>query len=360
MKIKFILSVLFFFMPGSLLLFGQDHGGTQFFNTPLYYNPAYTGLYEGFRVRFDTRNQGPAGETTFRSFHISGDVSARVFPGSGGIGVTFNSDNEGVGFIQNYDLGVSFSARVPLSGFILGQVGLKVAWLQKHMAWDNFKMSEKIIEKYGNIYDSGFIRADANVLNLPDFAIGGLVEILNSANSIAGTVGVSVDHLFEPDVSFIESEPAPLPRKWIAHADVIWAIKFQSKNKSVKENILKVNPAVVFQQQGALSSLMAGFNATKFSLYFGLWYKGEFGSHNSNSLALLGGYRYVFADKTGIKFTYSYDIPISGIPVTSGGAHEISIVIDFGKIKLSRKSDNYSIYTTGPKGFDARLSHIAF
>ena len=343
-----------------MALFGQDHGGTQFSNMPLYYNPAFTGLYDGFRLRFLTRNQGPALETTFRSFHVSADVAARSLPGSGGIGLVLNTDNEGIGFIQNYNLGVSFSARVPLSKSILGQVGLKIAWLHKHIAWDDFAMSEKIKEQYGNIYDSRFIRPDANALDLPDFAIGGLVRFINKKGCVSGTVGVSVDHLFEPDVSFLQTESAPLPRKWTAHADVVWTVKCRSGTKSANENALKINPAVVFQRQGELNSLLAGLNATKYSLYLGVWYKGEFGMHNTNSLALLGGYRYVFAKDTSIKFTYSYDIPVSGMPATSGGAHEISIVLEFSNIKLFNNSARSSYRSANSGGAGSQLAQSAF
>ena len=357
---RHILSLLFTFMAGSLCLFGQDPGYTQFYNVPIYYNPAYTGLATGFRVRFCTRNQGPELETSLRSYHLSADIADRNLPGAGGIGLIFNTDNEGVGFIKNYNLGVSVSARVPLSGFVIGQVGVKIAWLQKRIAWNDFVLSEKIQEKYGHIYDSGYTPSAVNVLNLPDFAIGGLVQFINRKGCVSGTVGISADHLFEPDVSFIPTEKATLSRRWTGHADVIWMLKCRSGINAPKDSRLKINPGFVFQHQGELNSLQAGLNSSIYGLCAGAWYKGDFGLYSSNSLALLGGYRYVFAENMSIKFTYSYDLPLSGAVTNSGGAHEISLVLEFNKVGLFKKSKGSSNRSMTPDGIDERLSRLAF
>jgi type IX secretion system PorP/SprF family membrane protein len=356
---KTIVSVLFLALEGTGCLFGQGPGGTQFSNAPLFYNPAYTGMLAGMHVRFLTRNQGPADETTFRSYHLSADIADRNLPGSGGIGLIFNSDNEGIGFIKNYSTGISFSARVPLSGSILGQVGVKMAWLHKTISWNDFVMSEKIRERYGHIYDSGFIQPDVNVLNSPDFAVGGLVQFINDNGSLSGTFGVSVDHLFEPDGSFLPDEQARLPRRWTGHADFTWALKWGKTMNKPRDEVLKLNPGLIYQYQGGLHTLQAGSNITKFGLYGGLWFKGELGTHTSTSLALLGGYRYTFAKNTSLKFTYSYDKPLTGIPTNSGGAHEISLVLEFNGVKLF-KGPGYSSRSVSTESIDTKVAHLEF
>jgi type IX secretion system PorP/SprF family membrane protein len=247
-----------------------------------------------------------------------------------------NTDNDGLGFIRNYNLGVSFAVRVPLTKWIRGQAGIKAAWLRKHIAWDEFEMSEKMKENYGNIYDSGFIRPDSDVINQPDFAIGGLIQVTNSKGRMSGTVGAAVDHLFEPNVSFLPGESSLLPRKWVGHADVIWRLKGHSALSSSEEQVMKINAGIVFQHQQDLNSVLAGLNVTKYGLYAGLWYKGEFGLHKANSISLLGGYRYVFAENMSIKFTYSYDKQVSGVQKDAGGAHEISLLLEFNDIRLFR------------------------
>ncbi len=357
---KYFLSVSLSILAGTLCVSAQDPGYTQFYNVPLYYNPAYTGLVPGFRVRFSTRNQGPELETSLRSYYLSADVADRNLPGAGGIGLIFNTDNEGIGFIKNYNLGVSISARVPFSRFMIGQAGVKIAWFQKRISWNDFLLTEKIKEKYGHIYDSGYTRSAEDVLNLPDFAIGGLVQFINRKGCVSGTIGMSVDHLFEPDESFIPTEKAKLPRRWIGHADVIWSLKCRSGINGASEKILRLNPGFVFEHQGEMNSLQAGVNSTMYGLYAGVWYKGEFSLHQGNSLAMLGGYRYTFAENISIKFTYSYDLPLSGYSTISGGAHEISLILEFSNVRLVRNSRGSSNGSMTPDGIDARLLRQAF
>ena len=51
-------------------------------------------------------------------------------------------------------------------------------------------------------------------------------------------------------------------------------------------------------------------------------------------MALVAGYRYTFAEDMSIKFMYSYDLAISGSLQGMGGAHEISLVLEFDKLTL--------------------------
>jgi len=360
MKNNHIISIFFFLLASPLLLFGQDPAYSQFSNTPMYFNPAYTGLYNGLRVRFSTRNQDPAYETSFRSYHLSADITDRNLPGSGGFGLILNSDNEGLRYIKNYNLGVSFSVRVPFTNYIVGQIGIKAAWLKKNIVWDEFARSESLNEKYGNIHDSDFIRPDINVLNLPDFAIGGLVQFTNSNGCMSGTAGVALDHLFEPDVSFIQTVETPLPRKWIGHADVIWAVKCRSGSTALSDKILRINPGVVFQQQDGLNTYMGGIQVTRYGLYFGLWYLGQSGSRNYNAVTILGGYRYAFAENMSIKFTYSYDKQIPGSMPKTGGAHEISLILDFDAVRLFKETGRSSFRSGVRHGFDIPIANTPF
>ena len=343
-----------------MAIYGQDPGCTQFSNTPLYYNPAYTGLYDGFRVRFSTRNQNPSAGMSLRSYHLSADIADRNLPGSGGLGVILNTDNDGLGFIQNYNLGVSFSVRVPLTRLITGQAGFKAALLHKSIAWDEFEMSEKVSEKYGSIYDSSVMQPGSSKLNRPDFAIGGLVQFINQQECLSGTVGFAIDHLFEPNQSFNEKAGSPLPRRYVVHGDLIWAVNCRARVRSSADMVTKINPGVVFTRQGDLNIVMGGINVTKYGIYLGAWYKGEFGYRQNNMVALSAGYRYAFADNMSIKFTYSYDRQIAGAMPSNGTAHEISLVLEFDNLRLFSGSGRSTDCSSAPKVKDSCLASVAF
>jgi type IX secretion system PorP/SprF family membrane protein len=326
-KTVFLICVMF---GTAIQLLGQDPNYSQFLNTPLYYNPAYAGLYTGVRARFSFRDQWPALPYDFKAYHFSLDMGDRNLPGSGGIGLILNTDNEGIGFIKNFNLGLLLSVRIPFSAFMIGQVGIKASWLQKSVNWNDFVFSDALSEKYGNIYASGFIPPENNVLNLPDFGVGGIVQFANETGGLSGTIGFAVDHLFEPDQSFLQTAKAPLPRKWVGHADMIFAVGSSSGFNVMDDDALKINPGLIYQSQGGLNALQAGLNMTKFGIYLGCWYKGAFGNYSNAAMTFMGGYRYPFYENMSIKFTYSYDMQLTGALQGTGGAHEVSLILEFG------------------------------
>jgi type IX secretion system PorP/SprF family membrane protein len=341
--------------------FGQDTYFSQFQNVPIYYNPAYTGLYTGVRARFAFRDQWPALPYDFKAYHFCADIGERNLPGSGGIGLTLNTDNEGLAFIKNFNLGINVSARIQFSENVIGQVGFKAAWLQKKVNWDDFVFSDALDERYGNIYDSDFNPPDQNVLNIPDFGVGGVVQFANETGSLSGNIGLAADHLFEPDQSFLKTAKAPLDRKYVANVDLIYALGSSSGFNSVEEDALKLNPGIIYQSQGGLNAIQAGMNLTKYGVYLGLWYKTAFGTYANNSLVLLAGYRYVFADNIGVRFTYSYDMQLSGALSGTGGAHEITLVVDLNTGGLLGKSGGGSSgRTIRRQGYDSRLECSEF
>ncbi len=84
-----------------------------------------------------------------------------------------------------------------------------------------------------------------------------------------------------------------------------------------------------------MSSLQAGFNMLKYNIYLGGWYQDRVvATTRSSSLVLLAGYRYSFAEDMSIKFMYSYDLMISGNMQGLGGAHEISLILEFDKLTI--------------------------
>ncbi len=327
--------ILVCLMAGTTLrLLGQDPNYTQFLNNPVYYNPAYTGLYEGIRARLSFRDQWPALPYDFKAYHFEAELGDRSLPGSGGLGLFFNTDNEGIGFIKNINLGLSLAVRIPFSALSVGQVGIKVSWLQKSVNWSDFTFSDALSERYGNVYQTGFIHPEQNVRNMPDFGVGGIVQFGNEPGSYTGTAGFSVDHLFEPDQSFLQTAKAPLPRKWVGHADMVILAGSSSGMGKIGNDALRINPGVIYQNQGGLNSLQVGLNLAKYGVLVGLWYKGAFGNYNNSICAFMAGYGADVGGNIGLKFTYSYDMQMTGALQGTGGAHEVSLILDFNNASI--------------------------
>jgi type IX secretion system PorP/SprF family membrane protein len=78
----------------------QDMSYSQYFSTPIYYNPGFTGINSGLRARFLFRDQWPSLPSPFKSYYFSADLGDRNLPGSGGIGLLINQDTPGPGSVN--------------------------------------------------------------------------------------------------------------------------------------------------------------------------------------------------------------------------------------------------------------------
>ena len=314
----------------------QDPNFSQYFNAPIYFNPAFTGLNQGLHVNFNFRDQWPKLPVDFKSYYFSADLGDRSLPGSGGLGISVMSDNEGIGFIQDLSVGLNLAVRIPITHLLTSQLGFRVGVVQKSLHWDEFVFSDEVDELYGLGPLTKFVPPDNNKRVFPDFAVGGLLQLSNENENIFGTAGFSVDHLFTPDQSFLSNGACKLPRKVIFHADAIFQSGVSSYyvDKKGLSDQLKFNPGILFQNQGTSNQLMIGMNLLKFNLYLGGWYKTTMKDNPSKTLVLLAGYRYVFADKMSLKFMYTYDLEISGPLMGTGGAHEISLILNFDDLSI--------------------------
>lgn len=333
-----------------ILLFGfigsqgvtQDTFFTQYFSSPLLINPALTGINTGIRARFNYRNQWPVMPKSYQAYYFSADVGDRALPGSGGLGLIFNSDNEGTGFIHNLEVGATISVRIRINDFLITQIGIKASYRQKSVNWDDFVFTDDLNAKYGYTNSTKFSDPAINSKSAADFGVGGLLQYISDDGAASGNLGFAVDHLFQPDMSFFTTGESPLYRRWVIHADGIFSFGGGSRSSNYGAgDATMINPGIVFQRQWNVSSLEVGLNGIKYNIYLGTWFKTSLTSPSSNSLAVLAGYRLV-TDIVNVRFIYSYDIPISGAYVASGGAHEVGLVFDFDKV---------SIFGRGSSGF---------
>ena len=317
--------------------FGQDMNYTQYFATPIYYNPAFTGLTPGLRARFLYRDQWPQLPVDFKSYYFSADLGDRNLPGAGGLGLLVTNDNPGIGMINNLTVGLTISVRIPITSFLTSQLGIKAGIIQRRINWNDLVFTGQLDEKYGVYYPSSFTSPDANKKTAPDFAVGGILQYSNPDGNVTGNAGVSVDHLFKPDVSFFVNQESHIPSKLVIHGDVIIATGAggSSGTSNSSSDPLKINVGAIYQNQNNLNAFQIGLNLVKFNLYLGTWYRNTLTGYAPNStLAVLAGYRYAFAENMSIKFMYSYDIQISGALQGTGGAHEISLILEFDKLTI--------------------------
>ena len=337
--------------------FSQDVNFSQFFSIPLYFNPGTTGISTGLRARFLYRNQWPQLPVSYKSYYFSADVGDRQLPGAGGIGIYVNSNNDGVGFIHDLQAGLTLGVRVKIISNLISQVGIKAGYGQRTISPNDFIWPEQLDKIYGfreNVPDPVIFNETKR--GYPDFGAGGVLQFKNEGGAISVTAGISVDHLFQPDISFFLDNPTYLSRKWVFHADVVYATEGGEGTMTsggMKEG-LKINPGILYQSQNGLSNLQFGLNALKFNFYLGGWIKTTLVAGPTSTFSLMAGYRYVFSEEMAIRFMYTYDMQMSKNLAGTGGAHEISLVLDFSKVGLMREGSRNSVFgnniSSGGKG----------
>jgi type IX secretion system PorP/SprF family membrane protein len=347
MKNRYIYLILLFLSIVGIVPKGvsQDMNYSQYFSTPIFYNPAFTGINTGVRARFLYRNQWPSLPVSFKSYYFSADLGDRSLPGAGGLGIMINQDTPGAGLINNFGAALTIGVRIPITSYMIMQMGVKAGIMQRRVNWDDLVFTENLDAKYGNIYVSSFQSDGPNKRVVPDFAVGGVLQFITPAGNINGNIGLAVDHLFKPDVSFLSNATAPYPRKWVAQFDVVISTGPASSSMMSRgvDEPLKVNIGGIYQNQANLNSLQLGLNMLKYNIYVGGWFKSTImgGTINNNqtteinnSIALVAGYKYNFYEDMNIKFMYSYDLQISSALQGTGGAHEISLILEFDKLSI--------------------------
>jgi type IX secretion system PorP/SprF family membrane protein len=310
----------------------QDATYSQFYNNRLYYNPAYAGASSGLRVNMHYRNQWNKLNSNFDNYTLSVDVAEPNFPGSGGLGIIVQSDMDGLGNVQTTSATLATSVKIHMSDNLLTQFGLNAAFVRKTINWDNLIFSDQIDPRYGVVNPSSFVAPDYNSLNFPDFGAGILLkfcEQTDAINNVVGTLAVSVQHLFTPDISFYESD-AKLPLKLVVMGDVLLDNETGSTSRySKKDNKFKINPGFLFEKQGKMSNFSVGLNAYKSFIYSGIWIRNQsFAFTDLKDLIVMVGANVPFGNNSRIKLRYSYDYLLSDVRRVAGATHEVSVIYE--------------------------------
>ena len=347
------LKALLMFMVILLFIFPeaktQDVQFSQFTNLPLYYNPAYAGLAQGMRAKFAYRRQWVKMPEDFKAMNFNMDIAARGIPGSGGIGLMFDSSNEGGGLIKRNSFGLNLAVRIPIMQDMISQFGISASFVQKHIDWSRLVFSDQLDENYGNIYTSDFVPPSSNKVNYPDFGIGGVFRFSQDAgkdSEVIGTFGFAVQHVFEPNESFINLE-SKLPVKIVATVD--FQIQQSDNSRGYNDRGFKFNPAIIYMNQAGMDSWSVGLNVYKQPIYVGVWYRNsEFQFLDNSALVIMLGLNTNFGDNARMKFVYSYDAMLTDITKATGGSHELTLIFEL---------DDMHLFGSSRGGFSPRSKH---
>jgi type IX secretion system PorP/SprF family membrane protein len=328
---KYILSFLILTLL-SQKGWSQDPQFSQFYANPLYLNPALAGGALAPRATVNYRNQWPSLSANFVTTSFGADVFLPNY--NSGLGVLVTMDSQGLGNLKSTDIALQYSYQIALNEVTSIRLGIQGGFATRKL--DYFGLT------FGDQYNNGGLQP--GVPSQDPYAQGG--PNVNYADFGSGLMvysdwywaGIAAHHINRPNQAFSTIEPARLPMKTSFQAGL--RIPFGGYtylgNEIDKEKT--ISPAIMYKKQGKYDQFDAGLYVTLEPLVLGAWYRGipfkqyEKGINNHESLVFLAGFR---QDKFSIG--YSYDVTISTLGASSGGAHEISLSYVFDPLTPKQK-----------------------
>jgi len=325
----FTLCIICYFSIFGIESKAQDFQFSQYHESPLYLNPAFTGLGEMHRIAINSRVQWPSLPRAYVTNALSYDYNLGYL--SSGFGLMLTRDVAGSGNLGNTNASFLYSYRVAIGNKLVLSTGLQFAYNFTGLNQNGLTLGDQLLDNRNVSFDNEL----SNIQNIQyfDFSAGTLLY----SEMLWG--GFALHHVTQPETSLI-GDSNPLNMKLSIHGGI--RIPLYRGPKKL-DNISSIAPSFVYKRQGINDQFDIGFNWHYDPISAGLWYRGvPFGKTDPNE-DLYDRDALIF--KFGLLFPnfqagYSYDFTISEFGGASGGAHEISIIFDFeAKLRKKRKKE---------------------
>ncbi|MBC8319595.1 MAG: type IX secretion system membrane protein PorP/SprF [Bacteroidetes bacterium] len=297
----------------------QDPEFSQYYANPLYLNPAYAGSTECGRLGLNYRNQYPSLANAYITYNASYDQS---LPGiNSGFGFLVMNDAQGDGGLVRTSAAAFYSYSLKVSNTVNIRFGAKGAYYQEKLNWDKFIFASQIDPTTGNINPySGEPPPPKDNITAVDFSAGLVMNYIDKF-----FVGVAVDHLTQPNLSFYSNTDSKLPMKITVNGGVLINASTGGLGNAGGSDII-IQPNFLFMNQENFQQLSAGLYVNKYPFVVGTWFRHNF--QNPDAVVALFGITYI-----NLRVGYSYDFTVSQVGGKAGGAHEISFAWDFCLLK---------------------------
>lgn len=303
-------------------LVAQDPEFSQFYANQLYLNPAFTGTKHCPRLALNYRNQYPAIPGSFVTTAASYDQY--VAPVNGGLGLQVYSDNAGIGTLKTFSISGMYAYQTALTDNISASAGVQATYFQKSLDWSKLTFGDMIDPRKGFIYETQDIPRGGSVSNV-DFSAG---MLLYNETFYAG---FAVHHLTTPNESLIVGT-SNLERKFTFHAGAVIPVAKDVTGSSETS----ISPNVLYQLQGSAEQINLGLDVKKGPVVGGVWYR--FNTKNPENAVKGDALIFLLGIQTDIIHVgYSYDLTVSQLGTSTGGAHELSFAYQFNCKQKKKK-----------------------
>lgn len=239
----------------------QDHIYSQFFNSPVYLNPALNGQFDGdIRANFIYRNQWSSLSSKLSYMTASVDLNVPAF--NGGLGLMVTHSNEGTANLVKNNISGIYSYSVGAENYTLS-FGIQGGVTSRSIEYGKLIFSDQID------LNSGYIPGMTTSADLPQFNTRYFFDAGAGTNFIMHNlmIGASFMHINRPDQSFTGVKSA-LPMRSIVHGSYRMPLSDYDD-----EDANYLIPSVVFYKQGPAQSISAGLQFKHRGVNAGAWYR---------------------------------------------------------------------------------------
>ncbi len=324
MKNKGIYIVLFIMSVCTGKAHAQDPHFSQYFSSPLSFNPAFTGYFDGTqRVAFNIRNQWINTSDPYVTGTVSYDTKIlKQAIGSNdrwGLGVMALYDQSAGAIFKNNYIAVStgFNKGLDAEGMQSIGIGVQASYARNSVDFSRVSFSNQFT---GSGYDLSVPSGETinnNSISYVDVNAGILYNYKDE-NDNQFSFGASMYHILQPSLSYFSGNNQSLQRRYTIHAGANLAVGVRDQ--------LFISTSLM-NQAGSSDVVVGGayglgIGDTDNSLYLGTW------------LRLKDAvYPYIGLQTASFQLGLSYDITVSDLKKTKGfsGSSELTFIYFFNK-----------------------------
>jgi type IX secretion system PorP/SprF family membrane protein len=325
--------ILVLFILSTVNIFAQDIHFSQFRSTPLFINPANTGIStSNYRFSADYRSQWQQIDNPFRTIMLGFDARLAIFNRQAGIGLMVINDESAGNYMNADKFMLSFSHSFFFKNNQL-VIGLQPGYVLKKL--NNRLTFGDQFDPNSHTFDPG-IPGNEGDLNerLDYFDLNTGILWQTRIKNLLPSAGFSISHINHPVESFYSSEPGTkIPLKYIVHGKILIPLNehfytepqlLYSYTKSSKEFI-----------GGGLLYYYPGIQDISVSKIYSLSAVRINPVRNFDALIFGAG-----AEVGSFDVCVSYDINISTLRKASRyqGAFEVSLIYNTGRKKFFNMS----------------------
>ncbi len=315
-SLKYILSTITLLLSLKSTL-AQDPHFSQFYANPLYMSPSLAGSTDGARLIFNYRNQWPGIQKAFETYAVSFDNFFQSL--NSGIGFMLYQDKAGSAGLTSTQFSFQYSYNLVINEDWQIIPGIQFTYGDRFIDFGKLRFVDEMQGLGGS---GAWNRLNNEKANYIDFAASAFLY------SSKYWFGLTIDHLAQPNYSFLNEEMR-IPLKTVLFGGMhIWTEK-----RRFKGSVRSFSLSYRIQQQSNDTQMDAGVYWFNDPIEVGIWYRGlpflqgdKSSSINQDAIVALLSYKY-----GPFRFGYSYDVSISGLGWNAQGAHELSVIFEFNQ-----------------------------